>query len=193
MGGGAALSTRGPCTRHHLQPESASQQNAALWFMAVSFFSRTFALGSPGTPPMADVPKVIRSDFPVQEAEAWSLVRDRNMTVEHSSGCVDKIHGPGEPEYVGTATLSGSVSPPLCWERAACSSRFSLHGLLQWLCDSLLGQALSEAGKASHILEPPSVCSASYTYFMLHVLHRPASRTECLGLCHRHVWVASRA
>lgn len=44
-----------------------TQQNAALWFMAVSFFSGTFVLGSPDTPPMADVPKVTGPDFPVPD------------------------------------------------------------------------------------------------------------------------------
>lgn len=57
------------------------------------FFSGTFALRSPGTPPMVDVPKVIGPDFPVQEAGAWSPGRARGMSGEHCSGWVERILG----------------------------------------------------------------------------------------------------
>ena len=93
--GWAALSTGAPALG------ATCQQNAALWFTALSFFSGTFALRSPGTPPMVDVPKVVGPDFPVQEAGAWSLGRARGMSGEHSSGCVETIHGLGKIRILG--------------------------------------------------------------------------------------------
>ena len=51
----------------------------------------------------ADVPKVTGSDFPVQEARAWS--RTRVMPDEHFSGCIDKIHGLRRTSIHGQALL----------------------------------------------------------------------------------------
>lgn len=47
--------------------------DAALWFMAAfSFFSETFALGSPCTPHGADVLKAINPWLPIQGAGTWA-------------------------------------------------------------------------------------------------------------------------
>lgn len=110
LGGWAALSTGAPeLGANHGLNLPRSRMLAALWFMAVSSFSGTFVLGSPGTPPMADVPKVTGPDFPVLETRAWSPGRARDMFDEHFSGCVDKIHGQGRTS-VYRAPSNPSVS-----------------------------------------------------------------------------------
>lgn len=119
LGGWAALGTGAPepGTNHGLNLPHI-QQNAALWFMAVTFFSRTFVLGSPGTPPIAVVPKVTGPDFPIQDTRAWFLCRARGMSGEHFSGCVDKIHGLGRPSIRGRYCHELQCLTSLCYGRA---------------------------------------------------------------------------
>lgn len=173
--GWAALGTGAPelGAKHGLNLP-CMQQNAALWFMAVSFFSGTFVLGSPDTPPMADVPKVTGPDFPVPEARAWSPGRARGMSEEYFSGCVVGIHGLGRTRVYRHYCRESQCLTSVCDGRAACSAGFSLHGLLKWFGDSLLGQALSEARAASRGLEPNT-----HVLYILYIPHAPCHSPAC--------------
>lgn len=107
-------------------------------------------------------------DFPVPEARAWSPGRARGMSDEYFSGCVDGIHGLGRTRVYGHYCGELQCLTSLCDGRAACSAGFSLHGLLKWFGDSLLGQALNEARAASRGLEPNT-----HVLLILYIPHAP--------------------
>lgn len=115
LGSWAALGTGAPDlgTNHGLNLPHM-QQNAALWFMALTFSSGTFVLRSPGTPPIAVVPKVTGPDFPIQEARAWFPGRARGMSDEYFSGWVDKIHGLGRTSIRGRYCHEVQCPTSLC-------------------------------------------------------------------------------